>query len=178
MQRRILSLVADTHRLYTVETLEQSFKLPPMTSMYDSTRIAAYAMTLDGKGAWKLLVSTDEAFYPLDDAAQKMFVPGLRPRRLHSPKDASLSIDLIFMAASPGGRPAMCLPFARVRDSLQRGGWTDTTHTGAPPTDGGIRQPSFRHDRRQVFIRPGQDGCVNDITLRQDAPEKNQAISR
>jgi hypothetical protein len=160
-------------------TVAAAFGLPAMTTSYDSTRKAAYAVTVTGKDDWKLFLAVGEALYPLDEALAPAFEPGPHPRRLIARE--KLDVDVrIALFPKPGAKgPAGCITPARLAAFAAAAGWEDRTILSPTHvTDGGPGYPFYAgpDGRHLSFLLDRQAGsvpspaematsCVTSITI-------------
>jgi hypothetical protein len=163
--QRITKLSIDKHAVDSVETVEKAFSIPAMTTTSDDTRISNYMMSLSGPDGWKLLVWVREAFYPTNEGADR-FVPGLRPKRLFSVRDANLIVSLYLTGRPLTSGSPQCMAATDFINSLKSEGWKDVTSFGHA-TDGARLTPTFEFGDKSVnlFQQPGE--CAENITLGQ-----------
>jgi hypothetical protein len=158
---RITKLSIDRHALDSVETVEKALSIPQMTTSADDTRFSSYSMSLSGQDGWKLLVWVREAFYPTNKGPAR-FVPGLRPKRLFSVRDAKLIVSLHLTAKVPGDDSLQCLPMIDMIKLIKSSGWEDVTRLGYA-TDGAQPSPAFKYADKSVILTGGK--CVENIDL-------------
>jgi hypothetical protein len=161
---RITKLITEKYAVDSVETVEEAFSTPEMTTSSDDSRSSNYLMNLTGKGGWKVNIWTQESFFPTNEGPDR-FNPGLRPKRLYNVRDATLIVQLDLFgteAVSP-----TCLSVISLTSALKQSGWKDVTmfeHT----TDGAMPSPTFKFLDKQVSIREQPTQCAQDIQLRQN----------
>ncbi|MBE1162778.1 hypothetical protein [Dyella acidiphila] len=167
MVSRITALATDKQSVDSVETVKEALGLPDITTGYDHSRIAAYALDMSGKGGWAVKLGVSEAFYPLDKGPAR-FVPGPHPRRLYKVTDAALEIDLRVFAFRPASAAGgQCVPISPLEDALKQAGWTKVRPR--PSLGGGSTTATFQYGNKFVAINAECSKKVPQaIYLRQD----------
>jgi hypothetical protein len=157
---RIVRLMYGDSSNLSVESVESLFSIPPMTSSYDSSRVALYKMMISGPDGWSLDIDVNESFFPTNEGVAK-FVPGLRPKRLDLFQNSAASVD--FMLFTGNGSSCPEEPFV---SAAKAAGWRDVT-ARVRVTDGGQAYPTFLSPdgSRTVteFSNDWPDTCVTNV---------------
>ena len=161
---RIGQLLALTDGQLGRETVERIFAIPPMTTQFDDSRNASYAVQLGGEDGWKLRIDFSEAFYPSSGPAE--FTPALRPARIHPRRRGEMQLSLLLLEPPP----ATCLTTDAAHARLEATGWRLQ-----PPQmvmDSGPVPGGYRRGRRMSVLIDGVGAspCLRSVRMGQTPP--------
>jgi hypothetical protein len=158
---RLRRLITEKELPDSVEAVESTLGIPEMTTGYDDPRRADYSMVLYGMNGWKILVSVSEVYSAQDK--DPGFVPGLRPTRLNSIKNADLRIAFHFFTVFPESN--LCVTLADLIGTIKSAGWERLSMP--PATDGAGSSTAFKYGSKAVIFEPQDGSCIENMELEQ-----------
>jgi len=160
---RLRRLITEKELPDSVEAVESTLGIPEMTTGYDDPRRSDYSMVLYGMDGWKILVSVSEVYSAPDK--DPGFVPGLRPTRLNSIKNADLRIAFHFFTDIPESNSVLCVKLADLVGEIKRAGWERLSMP--PATDGAGSSTAFKYGSKAVIFEPQGGSCIENMELDQ-----------